>query len=280
MAKVVLTKSLLTSIADAIRAKTGKSAAMTPAQMATEIAAIQGEIPAFLVDNTAAYPENYVWPWATMRAYQLDTTKSPDDFFVNFDFGAVTNIPDYAMTVSTNGTKNGDKLRSVRATNAVTVGEYAFAGRSNLVTLDAPNIATIKGMAFAYTGLTSLDLRHVAQIDKFALSYSKLTALALDGIYTEIPAYVTQSASSLQRVDLMAQSLEKIWSNAFYYNSNLASLTIRRSDAVVVLAATDAFSGTKIKAGTGYIYVPASLVEEYKAATNWATYAAQIRAIS
>ena len=40
MAKVVLTKALLTSIADAIRAKTGKSAAMTPAQMASEITAI------------------------------------------------------------------------------------------------------------------------------------------------------------------------------------------------------------------------------------------------
>lgn len=40
MSKVVLTKSLLTAIADAIRAKTGKAAAMTPAQMASEITAI------------------------------------------------------------------------------------------------------------------------------------------------------------------------------------------------------------------------------------------------
>lgn len=37
--------------------------------------------------------------------------------------------------------------------------------------------------------------------------------------------------------------------------------------------------GTAIASATGYIYVPQSLVDQYKAATNWATYANQIRAI-
>ena len=36
---------------------------------------------------------------------------------------------------------------------------------------------------------------------------------------------------------------------------------------------------TKLNAGTGYIYVPAAMVDAYKAATNWAKYADQIRAI-
>jgi hypothetical protein len=31
--------------------------------------------------------------------------------------------------------------------------------------------------------------------------------------------------------------------------------------------------------GTGYIYVPAALIEDYKAATNWSLYADQFRAI-
>jgi hypothetical protein len=34
-----------------------------------------------------------------------------------------------------------------------------------------------------------------------------------------------------------------------------------------------------IEDGTGYIYVPSALVETYKTASNWVTYAAQIRAI-
>jgi hypothetical protein len=36
---------------------------------------------------------------------------------------------------------------------------------------------------------------------------------------------------------------------------------------------------TKIANGEGYIYVPASMVDSYKSASNWSTYAAQIRAI-
>lgn len=36
---------------------------------------------------------------------------------------------------------------------------------------------------------------------------------------------------------------------------------------------------TPIRQGTGYIYVPFTLVEAYKAADNWSTFANQIRAI-
>ena len=42
---------------------------------------------------------------------------------------------------------------------------------------------------------------------------------------------------------------------------------------------TNTFNSTPIASGTGYIYVPAALVDNYKAATNWSTYANQIRAI-
>ena len=45
------------------------------------------------------------------------------------------------------------------------------------------------------------------------------------------------------------------------------------------LDSTNAFTGTPIASGTGYIYVPAVLIDSYKAATNWSTYAAQFRAL-
>ena len=40
------------------------------------------------------------------------------------------------------------------------------------------------------------------------------------------------------------------------------------------------FYNTAIENGTGYIYVPDSLVDSYKTATNWSTYASQIKPIS
>ena len=48
---------------------------------------------------------------------------------------------------------------------------------------------------------------------------------------------------------------------------------IIRSDTVCTLNSTNAFTGTP------YIYVPSALVNSYKTATNWSSYAAQIRAI-
>lgn len=49
---------------------------------------------------------------------------------------------------------------------------------------------------------------------------------------------------------------------------------------VPTLSATTAFNGTKVASGTAYIYVPDDLVDAYKVATNWATYANQIRPMS
>ena len=58
------------------------------------------------------------------------------------------------------------------------------------------------------------------------------------------------------------------------------TILILRSATMCTLSSTNAFSSTPIKSGgTGYIYVPRALVDSYKAATNWSTYAAQFRAL-
>lgn len=65
--------------------------------------------------------------------------------------------------------------------------------------------------------------------------------------------------------------------NTFYGCSALAALILRNTEAVSSL--TGNLNGTPIASGTGYIYVPSALVDTYKAATGWSTYAEQIRAI-
>lgn len=64
--------------------------------------------------------------------------------------------------------------------------------------------------------------------------------------------------------------------NAFYGCSALSAVILRNTEAVSTITGTP-FANSAIANGTGYIYVPSALVETYK--TNWATYAAQIRAI-
>ena len=61
--------------------------------------------------------------------------------------------------------------------------------------------------------------------------------------------------------------------------SKLKVLILRSSAGVVTNSGTTTLSSTVISSGTGYIYVPSALIEDYKVATNWAKFAAQFRAI-
>lgn len=64
-----------------------------------------------------------------------------------------------------------------------------------------------------------------------------------------------------------------------FYECQVLETVIIRTSEICVLDSYMAFTGTPIESGTGYIYVPSALVDSYKAATNWTTYADQIRAI-
>jgi hypothetical protein len=57
------------------------------------------------------------------------------------------------------------------------------------------------------------------------------------------------------------------------------ALILPKTGDICNLLNTNAFVNTPIAKSTGYIYVPRALVDSYKSATNWSTYANQIRAI-
>ena len=61
--------------------------------------------------------------------------------------------------------------------------------------------------------------------------------------------------------------------------SNLDTLILRNTLGVIPMINGYVINNTKIASGAGYIYVPAALLDSYKAATNWSKYANQFRAI-
>ena len=62
--------------------------------------------------------------------------------------------------------------------------------------------------------------------------------------------------------------------NGAFHNCWMESITIGYSSVCNINV--DTFNGTDIARGTGSIYVPASLVEAYKADSNWSQYSSQI----
>ena len=68
---------------------------------------------------------------------------------------------------------------------------------------------------------------------------------------------------------------------AFGYCTHLTAVIIKASQIPnISMNAGGPFYASGIASGTGYIYVPDDLVDDYKAAEGWSTYANQIKGIS
>ena len=146
-------------------------------------------------------------------------------------------------------------LTEYRNPRPIVIGNRFFSYCYDLAVVDIPSAVSIGDYAFVYC--------------------NALTEIVLPSV-TSIAAFAFQNCPALTKVDL--HKVTSLQSNTFT-NTNLTTLILRRTDGITSCGSTAVFNNTPISKGTGYIYVPAELVEEYKAATNWKTYAAQIRAI-
>ena len=136
------------------------------------------------------------------------------------------------------------------------IGAYALCACRNLMEISFPNVTSIGGTAFQ--GCSSL-----AEIN-----FPNVTSIG-GNAFNGCVSLITASFTSVTAVS----------PRTFVGCTNLTTLVLR-TEQVCTLGNTDALSGTKISKGTGYIYVPDDLVESYKTATNWSTYANQIKGLS
>ena len=104
---------------------------------------------------------------------------------------------------------------------------------------------------------------------------SGLTSVSFPNV-TSIGDYAFNAAHKLAKADL--PKVTSIGQHGFSAANALEALILRNAEKVCSLG-SDAVSYTKISSGSGYIYVPAALVDSYKAAGNWQNYADQIRVI-
>lgn len=169
--------------------------------------------------------------------------------------GSITTVTSQAASVRTRAFSGCASLASVSLPAAKTIGSYAFMQCAKLATVSLPEVTTLSSAAFSTCAVLT------------DVTIPKVTALPSQAFY---------SCTALQKIDLPA--VESIADSVFMIDNALTTV-ILRSETLVTLSNKSAFSSSAISAGTGYIYVPSALVDSYKAATNWSTYAAQIRAI-
>lgn len=144
-------------------------------------------------------------------------------------------------------------ITSYSSDNVVSLRQYALYDCSNLVELNLPNLTTMGTGALGRIGVSEID-------------FPKLTSVSISGL---------TNSRSLSRAKFAA--LEEIKTMSFSYTA--LSELILMNNFVTTLSASNCLNGTPISNGTGYIYVPQALIEDYKVATNWVTFANQFRAI-
>ena len=135
------------------------------------------------------------------------------------------------------------------------VNSFTFAGCSELETASLPLIEdTSQGLFYVCKKLKNVDMPRIKNIGVQAF----------------------QTCSALSYLDCCKAT--QIQTRAFNGAAELETL-ILRSEKLCTLDDVNAFNGTPMARGTGYIYVPADLLEEYRQATNWSAFEDLLRAI-
>ena len=185
-----------------------------------------------------------------------ELTEINEDLFRGWQYVVKISLPNVTNTVTTGYFCYGcTKLEEVYMPKCTNFGGYAFYNNTSLKFIDFPKLTAVPANGFRQcTSVTSVNLPVCASLGNNAFQKDALIEKVDFPMVGSIGATVFDQCSALTAV-------------------------ILRVNKVCTLSNVSAFNSTPIKTGTGYIYVPAALVDSYKTASNWSTYAAQIRAI-
>ena len=164
-------------------------------------------------------------------------TEGVADGSINLTLGGVTTIPgttnwDGVAFGSGNmfngngdfiGTEYVTQLASVTLPDVTVIGDQAFRGCSNLISITAPKVQSIGHWGFDSTSITSIDMPLLKEVGNSAFRKTALTEVYLPSLETAgNEAFL--SCEQLRTVDL--PKLQTLRFNLFQYCTSLVSVTV------------------------------------------------------
>lgn len=168
-------------------------------------------------------------------------------------------------------------LTAIDLPNVTQIKRNAFETCRHLQTINLPKVTNLGSEVFYNSGIQQADFPLVTTMEEGCFRQATNLTSANLPLVTALPANAFRE-STIRTADFAA--VTNIDRTAFTDCTSLETLIIRTPSVCVISDISIALRGSKIAAGTGYIYVPDNLVDSYKAATNWVALANQIKPIS
>ena len=197
-----------------------------------------------------------------------------------------------------------DTLTSYVDTDGITtIGDYAFAGLSNLVSISMPSLTAVSESGFrAASSLSEVSLPAVLATNGNAFTNNgalevlylpELTLLNSSPLVANMTALkevrLPKNTSSMASMFSVCTNLELIDAGVtatlgqnltITHFSKLKTLILRNATTVVTPVNSAIFNASSpIAKGTGKILVPSGMVASYKADSNWGAFSDVIEAI-
>ena len=303
----------LSSVADAIRSKGGTSETLVfPDGFVSAISAIQAgggdELARSIVNKTiTSYYDDEI---TSIGAYAFNgcsklqgvnaqnVSKVGDYAFENCSALTGVNVGN-TISVGSGAFRNCTSLKRLDLPKATILNGYLAYNCSSLTELNIPSATSGRGYAIAGTKIEHIYLPKFTSPGSSVFRNAKYLRTVYMPSLVRLEQFIFMGCSALETVTfpkantVASQAMDgcsalayadlpicaRLDAKGFYNCTSFETLILRKSDAICTLANVNAFTGTKIASGEGYIYVPSALVDRYKVASNWYTYSSQIRAI-
>lgn len=258
MARTDNLTNFLTDVATAIREKKGSTESILASDFDTEIINLPMDSQELLKSYISCIDDTL---GANCTKLPVSITSIADHAFRNRKNLALTTIP----------------------SNVKTIGQYAFYNCTALALTDLPNGITnidINGFRDCKNiSLTSLPTGLTSIADSSFRGCSKLAIYQLSSKITSVGSYGFYGCTSIKKLRMHSSEIT-INELAFGGCTNLERIMLPNVTNVPTLSNINAFNNTPIASGTGYIYVPDTLVTDFQNSTNWSNFSTQIKPIS
>lgn len=169
-------------------------------------------------------------------------------------------------------------LVTAKLPNATKLNESAFKGCSSLIEVDFSSVTEQGNYVFQEcSALKKVSFPSFNSTVNRSAFYGCRSLIRCDlPMAAGLDQYAFQDCSNLMELYLPESS--SISGSSIYSCSKLCALILPNKSKVASLSNAFVYSSeTLVK--TGYIFVPSSLLETYKSATNWSAYAGRFKAI-